>query len=525
MSTVKLASNAVIAKLIDPSKQVANLVNNLLSYEHSNSGFGTLSWDGKSSFYNVTNHTFPAGFAEVVREELTRAGYTVHHIKKPAVPPLGPESPIVDEFGNDDPRYDYQLKALRQVEKHQNGIIRVATGGGKSKIAKLIAARFKRITLFITTRGILLYQMKSQLEEIGMNTGQIGDGEMSFVKGVNLGMVQTLVQALDEPDFRAERRAVIQSINLSKGKNPNMAAAEIDALAQKSFDRKTRRKAAIEKFLSLVEVVIGEEAHEAGGESYFKILQYCKNAQIRVALTATPFMRSSAEDNMRLMAAFGRILIDISEEELINRGILAKPFFLFRDVPAAVKLYKSTPYERAYTLGYIDNTNMHQQALEDALLAKSYGLPVLTLIARKRHGQIILEKYKAAGLKFAFLQGEDKMEERRETLRQLKDGELDGVIGTTILDVGVDVPAIGLVQRLGGMKAEVQLRQQIGRGLRAKKGMPNFAFFIDYSSNVPDVLRDHARQRENIVRSTPGFAEGIVSELPWDIFQDFKQAA
>lgn len=526
VSTATIASNAVIAKLIKPSKPLITFVNNLLSYEHSNSGFGSLSWDGKSSFFNVANHTFPAGFADVVQEELQKAGYNVIHARKPKAEPLGPYDPIVDEFGNDDPRYDFQLKALRQVEKYGNGIIRAATGGGKSKIAKLIMARYRRMTLFITTRGILLYQMKDQLEEIGMKSGQIGDGEMNFVNGVNLGMVQTLIQALEEPDFKAERRAVIKSHYLSKTKSGKIADEEIDRLAQIAFDRKTRRKKAIEKFLSMVEVVIGEEAHEAGGESYFQILQYCKNASIRVALTATPFMRSSAVDNMRLMAAFGRILIDVSEEELINRGILAKPYFQFKDIEAPVKLYRSTPYERAYKLGYIENTNMHDEVVADALKAKKYRLPVLALIARKRHGEILLERYREAGLKFEFLQGEDKMEERRATLSKLSKGELDGVIGTTILDVGVDVPAVGLVQRVGGMKAEVQLRQQIGRGLRGKKHMPNYAFFIDYSSNIPDVLRDHARQRELIVSNTKGFAEGIVKELPWELFdENLKQAA
>jgi hypothetical protein len=68
--------------------------------------------------------------------------------------PLGPENPIVDEFGNDDPRYAFQLQALRQVEKHGRGILQVATGGGKSKIAKLIMARYRRLTLFLTTRGV-----------------------------------------------------------------------------------------------------------------------------------------------------------------------------------------------------------------------------------------------------------------------------------------------------------------------------------------------------------------------------------
>ena len=101
-------------------------------------------------------------------------------------------------------------------------------------------------------------------------------------------------------------------------------------------------------------------------------------------------------------------------------------------------------------------------------------------------------------------------------------GEIDGVIGTTILDVGVDVPAIGLVQLAGGGKAEVALRQRIGRGLRAKKGMTNIAFIADYSCNANYTLREHSKQREMIVRTTPGFVEGVLDdeeEFPWWKFE------
>lgn len=523
MAKVTIAQNAVVAKLIDPTKEVATFVTNLLSYNVE----GGLGWSGKSSFYNVINCTFPAGFVTIVREELQKIGHAVGLVKKPAPPPRGPESPIVDAFGNDDPDYDYQMQALRQVEKHNAGIIRVATGGGKSKIAKLIMARYDRPTLFLTTRGILLYQMKDQLEELKMEIGQVGDGELSFSRGVNLGMVQTLVQALEVPSRDAEMREIIKSLHTAKGKNPNTSRAEILKMADEVVERKNKRRDVILKFLSLIEVVIGEEAHEAGGKSYYEILRYCKNAHIRVALTATPFMRSSAEDNMRLMAAFGPVLIDIPEKLLIDRGILAKPFFRFVDVEAPKGLHKTSPFERAYTLGYIENQNMLDAMLKDALRARDYSLPVLVLVARKKHGDNILESYRSNGLRVEFLRGEDKMEVRQAQLKCLVNGEIDVLIGTNILDVGVDVPAIGLVQRAGGMKAEVQLRQQIGRGLRRKRDMPNFAFIADYSCNANATLRDHAAQREAIVRFTPGFAEGILppgDDFDWSIFET-KMAA
>lgn len=522
MATIQLAHNAVAAKLIDPPKEVAQVVADLLSYvvdgaDHIwsvNNG----RWDGKSTFYDTIKHAFPAGFVYLVQHELTKRGHTVHLIRRNHAIPLGPDKPVVSKF---EP-YDFQWRALQQVEKHGRGIIQVATGGGKSVIAKLIMARYRRMTLFLTTRGILLYQMDDQLKEIGLNTGQIGDGEFKVTKGVNLGMVQTLVQALEVPDLAAERRAVVKSIYLSKSKDENMPDAEIAKLAKQRFDDKTKRRNQIIKVLEMIEVVIGEEAHEAGGESYYKILQHCKNASIRVALTATPFMRDSAEDNMRLMAAFGPKLIVITEEMLINRGILAKPFFKYVDCTPHPKLRRTSPWERAYALGYMQNDFMLADMLRDAKNAKRVGLPTMTLCVRKEHGQRIEDFYNANGLKAKFIYGESKMELRREYINKLATGEIDVLIGTTILDVGVDVPAVGLIQLAGGYKAEVALRQRIGRGLRAKKNIPNFAFIADYGCSINLTLNEHTRQRRNIVEGTPGFAEGILAQgkdFDWSLFE------
>lgn len=520
MAVVKIARNAVAARLIDPETNVASFVNSLLSYQVESSGFG--SWSGKSSFFDINRMTFPAGFVNVVQAELTKIGHTVHMIQKPHATPLGVESPIVDEHGNDNPNYDYQMKSLRQVEKHGAGIIRVATGGGKSKIAKLIMARYRRMTLFLTTRGILLYQMKDQLDEIGLNSGVIGDSQMKVVRGVNLGMVQTLVQALEEPSFDAEMRAVMKTLFGTKKHNPDdYDDADIHKMAQEKFDKKVRKRNAILKFLSMVEVVIGEEAHEAGGTSYYEILKHCKNASIRVALTATPFMRSSAVDNMRLMAAFGPVLIDISEELLIDRGILAKPYFKFADVKPHEKLRKSSPYERAIKFGFTENENMHAEIIKDCRMAASLKLPTLLLVARKNHGDLLRKTLNSNGLRFEFLRGEDDMKNRSLQIQKLVTGELDGIIGTTILDVGVDVPAVGFVGLCGGGKAEVALRQRCGRGLRAKKFGPNIAFIADYSCNMNNYLRDHQSQRKRIIERTPGFAEGVLppgEDFDWALF-------
>jgi superfamily II DNA or RNA helicase len=529
MSLLTIAANSVVAKIMSCPDQVKNLITEKLSYLVEGSEFMEAvqsgGWNGRSSFFARRTCTFPAGFVHLVHGELTRAGYRVQIVKTPALLPLGPVDPIVDEHGNDDPRYDFQLRALHQVEKHGRGIIQIATGGGKSKIAKLIAARYRRMTLFITTRGVLMYQMKDQLvKDCKFNVGVIGDGEWSPVRGINVGMVQTLVSQLKTPSIDEEVRAIVKSATKAERA---MTRTHTLAAAQIRFDEKIRVRRRIIKLLEMVEVVIGEEAHEAGGNSYYEILKWCKNASIRVALTATPFMRADAEDNMRLMAAFGPVLIKVSEKLLIDRGILAKPYFLYRAPPNHKTLHRTSPWQRAYKFGITEATFRNDCIAHYAKKAAAYGLPVLILTQRKQHGALLHDRMKAEGLRVQFIQGENDQTERKRALQSLEKGRIDVLIGSTIVDVGVDVPAIGLVVLAGGGKAEVALRQRIGRGLRAKKTGANVAFILDFTDELNMTLRDHARERRGIVEATPGFAEQILPpgvDFPWELFS-LKRAA
>lgn len=527
-SPLMIVAGPVMAKIVDCPPALRTKINDLLSFdvegrEHM-ARFQMGHWSGRSSFYSSVNDSFPAGFLHMIHGELVKLGVNVQVARKKAPEPLGPENPIVDVFGNDDPRYDYQMRAVAQVLKHRAGILQVATGGGKSKIAKLLIARIRRPTLFLTTRGVLLYQMAEQLEEMKFRVGYVGDGAWSPTKGVNVGMVQTLVATLEEPNLNRERQKAMARLVRKDGEGDRALAHK---LAQERFDEKTALRERAIKLLETIEFVIGEEAHEAGGNSYYEILKHCKNAHYRVALTATPFMRDNVESNMRLMAAFGPILLKVSEKTLIDRGILAKPYFRFVVSQPHEKLRKTTPWQRAFDLGYMQNVHMFRDVLKDAIKAKRVGMPVLSLVSRKEQGQKLADYMNRFGVRAVFLQGENDNDERKQALNGLKTGELDAIVGTTILDVGVDVPAVGLVQLCAGGKAEVSLRQRIGRGLRAKKSGANIAFVADYSTSVATVLREHAKQRRNVIESTPGFVEGILpdgQDFPWAQFLNAKAA-
>ncbi len=510
-------------------------------------------WDGRSSFLDFKAGTFPAGFVHYVSAKMRQQGYEVRLARKPLPTPMGPELPVIDSFGYAG-RYDYQPEVVRRLRKHGQIIAQVATGGGKSRIARMTFASLNLPTLFLTTRGILMYQMRDTFEkDLKVGVSVLGDGqfghtiiengvERQAVKKMCVGMVQTLIARLEEKTVDGEIERMVD-LRLNK------EAREVKALKKKCEDAKvsaadTRRaldeldkkhaaarptakyltevasvkvndhmrdRAKTIQLLGMFGLVILEEAHEASGNSYFEILKHCKNAHYRLALTATPFMKDDEESNMRLMACSGPIAIKVTEQMLIDRGILAQPHFKFikmRFKPA--KLMRHTGWAAAYRLGIVENEYRNGLIVEECARFADYGLSSMVLIQQTAHGTKLATMMKAAGLRVEFIQGEDDQEGRKAALARLARAEIDVLIGTTILDVGVDVPAVGHVCLAGGGKAEVALRQRIGRGLREKKSGPNLCFVTDFADDFNEHLKTHAKQRQAIIKGTPGFDRFIL---------------
>jgi superfamily II DNA or RNA helicase len=125
---------------------------------------------------------------------------------------------------------------------------------------------------------------------------------------------------------------------------------------------------------------------------------------------------------------------------------------------------------------------------------------VLVLVERIEHGECIQEclDYLGSNLRYLFLNGELDSVTRQQGLLMLKNGELDVVISTAILDEGVDVPNINALVYARGMKSTRKLLQGIGRGLRKKQDGSNLRMydFIDYTA---EILGSQTLQRMEIL--------------------------
>ncbi|HIV78913.1 MAG TPA: DEAD/DEAH box helicase [Candidatus Sphingomonas excrementigallinarum] len=520
----RVLSNPVLAKvegIDDPTKLALSDAMSFIvdGYEHTDAGRSG-GWDGRSTLYDWTSGRFPAGFIATAIATLQNEGWEVQQVRKPLPAPLGPmptqKCPIVDEHAPD-PNREYQFKAVRILEKHGSYIAQIATGGGKSRVAALCITRIGRKTMFVTTRQALLYQMGEALDEMGKAIlAKLSDDQLLAKLGTEIAskLKGFTVSYVGDSTWDTSGDVVCAMVPTLSQRIAPLELPLTSTLDEKkrATERWQRRYDEAIAFLDSVEFVIGEEAHEAGGNGYYDVLGKCRNAHYRLALTATPMMKDG-ESDLRLIARFGPIRLRVTEEYLIGCGILAKPFFKYIPIGAKEQpptLRRATAWQKAEDLGIVNNMTRNKHVCAETIRGSRWGLPVGILVKRQKHGKILHDMLKQCGLKGAFIFGESGNDKRKEALKKLATGEFDYVIGSTIIDVGVDVPALQILIMAGGGKAEVAIRQRIGRALRKKYKTPNFAFLVDFEDGNNKHLIKHAKARRAIVEQTAGFAEGIL---------------
>jgi ATP-dependent DNA helicase RecG len=113
-----------------------------------------------------------------------------------------------------------------------------------------------------------------------------------------------------------------------------------------------------------------------------------------------------------------------------------------------------------------------------------------------------LRRAELSGYRVGLLHGKLKTAERREVMRQFKEHELDVLVATTVIEVGVDVPnaTIMIVQEADrfGLAQLHQLRGRVGRG-----GEQSYCLLV--SRGVEEITETAHARLEALVRTTDGF--------------------
>jgi superfamily II DNA or RNA helicase len=259
-------------------------------------------------------------------------------------------------------------------------------------------------------------------------------------------------------------------------------------------------KAILDKF----EVVIVDEAHRMKASQFYEVVSACNNATFRIALTATPFMRDDHEENQQLRGGIGDVISKTTNKDLVDAGILAKPYVKFVKVEQPDNIRHLSNYREVYEKGISQNQHRNKIVVNQTKSLLKMRDKVLVIVTEIKHGEALKELFQKNDINTEFCSGSMSVSDRTKLLKKLETGKLNVLIASTIFDEGIDIKAIGGVVLAGGGKSVPALYQRIGRSMRKKK-QDNYCVVIDFWDMTHRILNNHSKQRYKVVKEDEAF--------------------
>lgn len=370
---------------------------------------------------------------------------------------------------------DYQVISVEKSLSNKRGIIQVCTGGGKTEIAFAIVMTLNSKSIFCVPSTKLLYQTKDRAISRGIPESDItlyGDGNVLNPDAtVMIATVQTLSRRLDDEDF----------IKWSKD----------------------------------LKLLIMDEAHHCSARTFFKVVDGLSTEYI-IGVTAEPYYNDKTHKVQDLLVSglLGSILYRVTVPMLVEKGYLSKPYLLtFESTWEHPNLYSSQSWVTIHKYGIINNPDRNQSIVDIARALLEVNKKPLILISQIKHGVFLSEMISSKGYKVAMLTGgssvdifmdgnniESLTDKEGEIPSRFTDGDIDVLIGTSVLDEGVDIPAISAVILAGGGKSPIKVVQRLGRSLRPKKD-DNTTIIVDFLDGFNVITKSHSKKRRDIIKN------------------------
>ncbi len=434
-----------------------------------------VKWDGFKKLLTPTLR-FPVGLLDRVKEFYQAAGKEFTLVDKRAPKSIGTSRDILPNLKalGKEP-YPYQLDILNVIDHADRGIIKVATGGGKSLIAALIAAKLGKRTIIYVIGKDLLYQFHQFFSEaFSEPIGIIGDGQCR-IHNINIASIWTVGQAIG----MNKKSILLDSEDDEK------------AVSQNKY-------ADIVRMMKSSKVHIIDECHMSACETIQQIFKSSIPEHI-YGLSGSPW-RDDGQDLM-IESILGKYIVNISASYLIERDYLAQPLIRFRVVPPYPHELDRI-YQSVYKRYVVENDMRNGLVLDAAQTMVDKGYQTLVLFNSLKHGKILYDVFKQH-MKCAILDGSNDKEERERVKKDLMEHKIDCVLASRIFDIGVDIPSLsGLVIACGG-KSTVKALQRVGRVIRRYPGK-KFAVIVDFIDQAP-FLDNHSKVRYKIYKSEKGF--------------------
>lgn len=432
-------------------------------------------WDGWTCLLSKKGE-FPSGLFQNVEKFLQNKDIKFEWVDKRKPIVVEPElniMPTLKKMGKE-PR-DYQLAIVEAAINNRKGIIRAATGSGKSISAALIAAKFNKPTIIYVIGLDLLQQFHTLFTEVfNQPIGFIGNGICNIEK-INIASIWTVGKALD--------------IKFKMFDDDDPEEKE-----KFSVDNKFK----IQQLLKSTEVHIFDECHIVACNT-IKEIHKAIDPKFIFGMSGTPF-RDDGTD-LLINGILGEQIINVSASDLIERKLLAQPIIKFVNVPALP--VHSRTYHDVYAEYIVENEARNYLILNETKKLVEKGYQVLVLFKQIKHGKILHQLFQKNKMDCEILNGANSLEERENIKQKLLNQKLNIILASTIFDIGIDIVTLSGLVLAGGGRSSVKCLQRVGRILR-KTPTKDIAAVVDFVDNVR-FLKSHSEARYKVYASEKGF--------------------
>jgi DNA repair protein RadD len=224
--------------------------------------------------------------------------------------------------------------------------------------------------------------------------------------------------------------------------------------------------------------VVADEGHHAVSATWASILASQPSAHV-LGVTATP----ERLDGRGLKEIFDALIEGPSTGELIEQKWLS-PFVCYEPI-VGPNLSGARLRAGDYAIEDIREAmgGVVIGSAVDEYHKRLLDRPTVAFCVDVEHSMAVAERFRAAGVKAAHVDGETSARERRAAIAALGDGSLQVLCNCGLISEGVDVPAIVGAILLRPTASLALYLQQVGRALRPAPGK-NCAVILDFAGNV-----------------------------------------
>ena len=397
-------------------------------------------WDGSKYFISKKGEV-GTGLIPFIVEDLESADVSYTLIDKRAVP--------VDSFdiSVDKISYrNYQKNLIKLALEKRLALIEAPTGAGKTIILAglLQALKNKSGVVFFSQKSILL-QTYNFLIAHGFDVGIVYGGATD-IKPVTLCTVQSVHKILDT-------------------------------------------------HLNAAEFIVFDEVHEfANGKLTTSVVKSFPNASYRFGMSAT--MPKERMAKLNLVSYLGAIISEVDVMGLVEDGFLTPPIITFVKMPEYNDhSLLNASYNDIYDSQIINNDYRNNAIKDICSEVLEEDALILILVKNLKHLEILKNLIPSS----VTLEGKDDEFLRESVIEEFKTSKKGVLIGTKIMQTGIDIPEITHLINARGLKSEIATIQALGRALRIHKSKKEVKIY-DFHDEVP-YLKEHAKARKRSYKS------------------------